>query len=92
MVIGFILCCWVHWGAHWGSLVSSRVTGLIGYAVGVVRFVRCRLVHWGAPRDSSNSSWVAGFIRIRSGGHRVHLVSLSSLGCAVVVVRFIQGR
>ena len=51
---------------HLGSLDSLR------YAMLVVWFIRGCWVNLGSPWGSSGSFRVAGFIRVRSGGLRVH--------------------
>ena len=65
---------------HPRSLVSS---GFFGVRPGG------GAVHWGAPLVSSGSSAIGAFTVVRHLCCRVHLGSLGSLGCGVVVVWFI---
>ena len=74
-----------------GLRVHPVSLGLLVSSLGFVRLLRCEWVHSGTLWGSSVSFGVAGSIRVRTGGCRVHSVSLVSLGCALVI-RFIRFR
>ena len=97
-VIGFILGRWVHSGAPWVSLGSSRVAlgyarggwvhpvslESLGSALGVGGFIRNRCVHSDTPWGLLGSSGVVWFTRERPVGRWVHAGSLGSSGVAFV--------
>ena len=102
-VVGFIQDLWVYPGTAWGSSVSFGFVGFIR-ARSWGRLVHCsslslfgrilgvvcssgRRVHSGAPLVSLVSF---GFIPARPACRPVHLVSLCSIGRALVVVVFIR--
>ena len=70
---------------------SSGVVGFTRVGAGVVGFIRYRGVHLGLRWGSLGSFRVVGFSRVRPRGSWVHLVSLGSLGFALVVVGFALG-
>ena len=104
-VEGFIRGNWVYLGAPCGVYCFIQVAGfiiggrrvhpaslgLLVSSLGFVGFLRGKWVHSGTLWGSSVSFGVAGSIRVRTGGCRVHSVSLVSLGCALGVW-FIQFR
>ena len=83
---------WVHLGAHWGSLVSSRVVGFSRVCPGGLWVHPVLLVSLGC------SLGVDGFIRavvlilVRPEVLWVHPGCLSSLECVLDVVGLIRGR
>ena len=98
-VVGFLRGLCVHCVAPFrvvglvrGRRGLSRSMGSLESAQGLVEFFRGRWIHWGAPWRSSCSLRVAGFIGVRPGGCEVLWGVLGSLGCALGVVGFVQGR
>ena len=86
-VVAFIRSIWVHSGAPWGSLGSYRVV----WFTPVRLWVRLGSALGALPSCGSlSSSEVVGFTRLRHGGRSVHLGSLGSLSCALVIVGFIE--
>ena len=72
----------------WGRRIQSGTLGSFGGALGAFGFIR---VHSCAPWVSSGSFGFIWFIAARLVVRRVHLRSLSSLVCALVVDGFIRG-
>ena len=101
VVVRFIQCLWIFIGVRpGGRWVHPGTLGSPGSPLGVVGLILemrpvGRRVHpgWlGAPWGSSGSSAVNEFIRVRPVVLRVHPGSLDSLGCAFVLVGFMQSR